>query len=73
MAKNVVNTIEYIIVLVAGFAMNTGLSEVDAYRYLNRYGAIDLCEKHYGIMHTLSVEDNINTLRAYCQRKGGSI
>ena len=73
MAKNVVNTIEYIIVLVAGFAMNTGLSEVDAYRYLNRYGAIALCEKHYGIMHTLSVEDNINTLREYCQRKGGTI
>ena len=71
MTKNVVNTIEYIIVLVAGFAMNTGLTEVEAYRYLNRYGAIALCEKHYGIMHTLSVDDNIDTLRSYCRRKGG--
>lgn len=73
MSKSVLNTIEYIIVLVAGFAVNTGVSEVEAYRYLNRYGAIALCEKHYGIMHTLSVEDNIQTLRAYCQRKGGTL
>lgn len=73
MAKSILDTIEYIIVLVSGFAASTGLSEADAYKYLNRYGAIALCEKHYGVMHTLSVEDNINTLRTYCQRKGGQI
>lgn len=73
MALNVLNTIEYIIVLVAGFAASTGLSEVEAYRYLSSYGAISLCEKHYGIMHTLSVEDNITTLRDYCRRKGGTL
>lgn len=73
MSKSVLNTIEYIIVLVAVFAANTGVSEAEAYRYLSRYGAIALCEKHYGIMHTLSVEDNIQTLRAYCQRKGGTL
>lgn len=73
MSKEVLNTIEYIIVLVAGFAAGTNLSEAEAYRYLNRYGAITLCEKHYGIMHTLSVEENIQMLRAYCQRKGGKV
>lgn len=73
MAVRLINTIEYIILLIAGFAMKTGLSEIEAYRYLNTYGAIELCEKHYDIMHTLTVEDNINTLRAYCQRKGGTI
>lgn len=73
MAVGIVNTVEYIILLVACFAMKTGLSEAEAYRYLNAYDAIALCEKHYDIMHTLSVEDNIDTLRAYCQRKGGTI
>ncbi len=73
MAINVINTIEYIVILVADFAMNNGMSEEDAYRYLNNYGAIALCEKHYGIMHTLSVEDNVQTLREYCRRKGGTI
>jgi len=73
MATNVLNTIEYIIVLVSNFASNTGISEADAFRYLNSFGAIALCEKHYDIMHTLSVEDNINTLREFCQRKGGTL
>ncbi|MCQ2347358.1 MAG: DUF3791 domain-containing protein [Paludibacteraceae bacterium] len=73
MAVRVVDTIEYIILLVAFFATKTGLSEQEAYRYLNRYGAIALCEQHYDIMHTLAVEDNVNTLRAYCQRKGGTL
>ena len=53
--------------------MKVGISEVAAYRYLNSFGAIALCEKHYGIMHTLSVEENIDALRAYCQRKGGTL
>lgn len=73
MAVKIANTIEYIILLITHFALKTGLSEVEAYRYLDAYGAIALCEKHYDIMHTLAVEDNINTLRAYCQRKGGTI
>lgn len=73
MSKGVLDTIEYIIVLITGFAANTGLSESDAYRYLKRYGAIALCEKHYGVMHTLSVEENIERLRNYCRRMGGNI
>lgn len=73
MAQGVINTIEYIIMLVSGFAVSTGMTEAEAYRYLSLHGAIALCEKHYGIMHTLSVEDNINTLREYCQRKGGNL
>ena len=32
-----------------------------------------LCEKHYGIMHTLSLEENLQTLQAYCQKKGGTL
>lgn len=49
------------------------MSEVQAYRYLSQYGALALCEKHYNIMHTLSVEDNMQTLQSYCQRKGGTL
>lgn len=73
MSKKELHTIEYIIVLISGFAASAGITETHAFRYLNSYGAIALCQKHYDIMHTLSVEDNINTLRDYCQRKGGSI
>ena len=69
MAKSVIDRIEYLVLLVAEFARLNKVSEVQSYRYLQQYGALALCEKHYNIMHTLSVEENLQTLREYCQRK----
>ena len=68
---NLMNIIEYIVLIVSEFANRSGISEADAYAYLNNYGALALCEKHYGVMHTLSIEDNIESLAEYCRRKGG--
>ena len=73
MAASVLTVIEYLVLLVAAFASRSNVSEAQAYRYLSQYGALTLCEKHYGIMHTLSLEENIETLQAYCQRKGGTL
>ena len=71
MEISVLDKIEYIILLVSAFASRNNMSESQAYLYLNQYGALALCDKHYGIMHTLSLEENIETLKNYCQRKGG--
>ena len=73
MSNLVLDKIEYLILLVTAFAVQNKVSEAQAYRYLNQYGAIALCDKHYGIMHTLSLEENIQTLQAYCKRKGGTL
>ncbi|MBR2244087.1 MAG: DUF3791 domain-containing protein [Prevotella sp.] len=73
MAISVLNKIEYLVLLVAAFASRSNVSEAQAYRYLSQYGALDLCDKHYGIMHTLSLDENIQTLRDYCYRKGGRL
>lgn len=73
MATLTLNTIEYLILIVSEFAQENQISEVEAYRYLNMYGAMQLCEKHYDIMHTLSVEENVDSLKDYCRRKGGSL
>ena len=73
MASSVLNKIEYLVLLVAAFAVQSKISESEAYRYLSRYGALALCDKHYGIMHTLSLEENLQTLRDYCYRKGGTL
>lgn len=73
MATSVLEKIEYLVLLVAAFALRSNVTEAEAYRYLSRYGALSLCEKHYGIMHTLSVDENIQTLQAYCQKKGGTL
>lgn len=73
MAISMLNKIEYLVLLVAAFASRTNMSEAQAYRYLSQYGALDLCDKHYGIMHTLSLDENIQTLQDYCYRKGGRL
>ena len=69
MVASVLNKIEYLVLLVAAFAAQSKISEAQAYRYLSQYGALALCEKHYNVMHTLSLEENIQTLQAYCQKK----
>ena len=73
MAISILNKIEYLVMLVAAFAAQSKISEAEAYRYLSSYGALALCEKHYGIMHTLSLEENLQTLQDYCQKKGGTL
>lgn len=73
MAKSVIDKIEYLVLLVAEFARISNVSEVQSYRYLKHYGALTLCEKHYNIMHTLSVEENLQTIREYCLQKGGNL
>ena len=73
MAASIFNKIEYLVLLIAAFAAQSKISEAEAYRYLNRYGALALCEKHYGIMHTLSLEENLQTQQEYCHRKGGTL
>ena len=68
-----IDKIEYLVLLVAEFAARSSISEASAYRYLSHYGALALCDKHYNVMHTLSVDENIQTLREYCQRRGGDL
>jgi len=72
MSKLLMDKIEYLVLLVAEFAACCKVSEAKAYRYLSQHGALALCDKHYNIMHTLSVDENIQTLRDYCKRKGGT-
>ena len=73
MAATVIDKIEYLVLLAAAFATRSKFTEAQAYRYLSQYGALALCDKHYGIMHTLSLDENIQTLKDYCQRKGGTL
>jgi len=65
--------IAYTVALIAEFAKRYGLNDAQAARYMSRWGAIELCEKHYDIMHTLTWSDNINSIATYCRRQGGSL
>ena len=73
MSKKLRDKVEYLVLLIAEFAVRCKVTEAQSYRYLNQYGALALCDKHYDIMHTLSVEKNVETIQSYCRRKGGTL
>ena len=73
MSKKLRDKVEYLVLLIAEFAVRCKVTEAQSYRYLNQYGALALCDKQYDIMHTLSVEENVETLQSYCRRKGGTL
>ena len=59
--------------LIAAFASHYAMTEVEAYRYLNRYGAIKVAHDFYDVMHTQSFEDMVQSMTTYCHRKGGEL
>ncbi|WP_455622665.1 DUF3791 domain-containing protein [Parabacteroides sp.] len=69
----VTDKIDYIVMLIAEFAKRYHLTPQQAYRYIARYKGIEVCLEHYGIMHTLSLDDNLASLALFCQRNGGKL
>ncbi|WP_459189416.1 DUF3791 domain-containing protein [Parabacteroides sp. APC149_11_2_Y6] len=70
---NIKDKVEYMIALISEFAKAHSLTSSQAYRYLERYKAIDFIDKHYDIAHTQRFEDVISDITAYCRRFGGAI
>lgn len=64
---------EYIVTLIAAFANHYMISDAEAYRYLNRYGAVKLAHDFYDVMHTQPFDDMVKSLALYCHRKGGEL
>ena len=64
---------EYIVSLIAAFANHYSITEVEAYSYLKRYGAIKVAHDFYDVMHTQSFDDMVQSMASYCQRKGGNL
>lgn len=62
---------EFIVLLIRKFAQRFGLTDREAVNYIERYDAMNLLSEHYDVMHTLSFEDNIESIATYCHRKGG--
>lgn len=70
---NTRDIVEYLVLLTQAFARRFSLSEADAYRYLRKYGAIELTHEYYDVMHTQSFEDMVHSLAIFCHRKGGNL
>lgn len=73
MAVTFEDKIAYIIAVVNLFAAKYSLNPQQAYRYLDRFKAIDFVDKFYNIEHTLSFDDVVEDLAAYCRKNGGAL
>jgi len=73
MPQEIRDKAEYIVIFISEFARRYDLSAAQAYRYLNRYKAINFLDEHYNVAHTLCFEDMVQNMAGYCQRHGGAL
>ncbi len=64
---------EYIVALISAFACRYSMTDAEAYRYLNKYGAIKVVHDFYDVMHTQSFDDMVESMASYCKRNGGNL
>jgi hypothetical protein len=73
MSKSVLDKINYFVALITEFATTHNISMPQAYEYLQRYKGLDFVDKFYDVEHTLSFENTVEDLTAYCKRMGGTL
>lgn len=71
--QKIKDQVEYAIVLTNEFAKAHGLTDSQAFRYLDRFKGIDFIIDHYDIAHTQSFYDMVVSVGEVCQRSGGLI
>lgn len=64
---------EYMIALVSEFSKRYNLTDIQAFRYLKRFGAIKFFIQHYEAAHTQSFKDMVESAKDYCRQRGGAI
>lgn len=70
---NIKNKTEYLIASINEFAKRHKLTDTQAYRYLKRFRGMEMLERFYDVMHTLSFKDTTEDLMAFCHRNGGKL
>lgn len=65
--------IPYINACIRAFAKRFSLPVKSAFRYLDRFYGIEFLDKFYETEHLQSVEDAVDDLIIFCQKKGGRL
>lgn len=65
--------LEWTVIFVYEFGRRHGLTTKQAFDYLHRHGGIDFVDECYGIAHTLSFDDMVDSATEFCQRRGGEL
>jgi hypothetical protein len=71
--KDIRNKVEYTVAAISEFGKRHSLSPVEAFRYLKRFNGLEMLDRFYDVMHTLSFKDATEDLTSYCHRQGGAL
>jgi len=64
---------QFLIACIASLAEQQGISNADAYQYLNKYAGMDFLFDEYDVEHTLSIENAVADAVGICQCHGGEL
>jgi hypothetical protein len=71
MSREERNTVGYVVALISEFAAFFGIQPRQAYAYLKRFKGLEHLERHYGVLHTQSFSDAVETMAEICAHNGG--
>ena len=63
--------IYFSIACVSEFAKRHGISEKEAFAFLERYDAMQFLKEFYEVEHTLSFDDVVDDMERICMNNGG--
>ncbi|MBQ0063449.1 MAG: DUF3791 domain-containing protein [Prevotella sp.] len=73
MGKHQSDILEYIICCVGVFAERFSLTNSQAFKYMQEHQGLTFLQKHYNILHTLSLDDAVEDCARICLRHGGAL
>lgn len=73
MSQSSIKRLNYLMVFVKLFANKFGLSERQAFNYLDAHRGFDFVDKHYEAIHTLDFEYAIADVQEVCRANGGAL
>ena len=73
MPINIVKQLEYLMVFVKMFADRLGISEKQAFNYLDVHKGFSFVREHYDVIHTLDFDYAIDDVLEVCQMTGGRL
>jgi hypothetical protein len=73
MSREERNTVGYVVALISEFAVCFDIQPRQAYAYLKRFKGLQHLEQHYGILHTQSFPDAVETMAEVCAHNGGQL
>ena len=73
MSREERNTVGYVVALISEFASYFGIQPRQAYAYLKRFKGLEHLAAHYGVLHTQSFPDAVETMAEVCAHNGGQL